>query len=62
MIGLIAEVSHDQAAPDQTELAEVRWFTKAEARDLLAGKLEGVSAPGGMAIAHQLLKAWAEEP
>ena len=60
MIGLIAQVEDDDAAPDQTELSEVKWFTKAEARDLLAGKVEGLGAPGGMAIAHQLIKAWAE--
>jgi NAD+ diphosphatase len=60
MIGLIAEVDDDQASPDQTELAEVRWFTKAEARDLLAGRIEGLGAPGSMAIAHQLIRAWAE--
>jgi NAD+ diphosphatase len=60
MIGLIAEVADDQAAPDQTELSEVRWFTRAEARRLLAGQLEGTFAPGAMAIAHQLIKAWAE--
>lgn len=60
MIGLIAQVEDDNAAPDQTELSEVRWFTKTEARDVLAGKGDGVAAPGGMAIAHQLLKAWAE--
>ncbi len=60
MIGLIAQVAHDQATPDQTELSEVRWFTKAEARDLLAGKLAGASSPGRLAIAHQLIRAWAE--
>jgi NAD+ diphosphatase len=61
MIGLIAEVANDQAAPDQTELAEVRWFTKDEARQLIAGTLPGAFAPGAMAIAHQLLKSWSEE-
>ncbi|WP_309643392.1 NAD(+) diphosphatase [Phenylobacterium sp.] len=60
MIGLIAQVEDDNATPDQTELSEVRWFTKQEARDVLAGKGDGVNAPGGMAIAHQLFKAWAE--
>ncbi|HEX5377460.1 MAG TPA: NAD(+) diphosphatase [Phenylobacterium sp.] len=60
MIGLIAQVEDDNAAPDQTELSEVRWFTKAEARDLMAGKIPNTFAPGGMAIAHQLIKAWAE--
>jgi NAD+ diphosphatase len=61
MIGLIAEVSHDQAAPDQTELSEVRWFTKDEARELVAGKIDGASLPGAMAIGYQLVAAWAAE-
>jgi NAD+ diphosphatase len=60
MIGLHAEVSHDQAAPDQTELEEVRWFSREETRALLRGELKGAAAPGAMAIAHQLIKAWAE--
>src|SRR3954453_3031315 len=61
MIGLIAEVEDDEGTPDQTELSEIRWFTRAEARDLLAGKIEGVAAPNKLAIAHQLIKAWVEE-
>jgi NAD+ diphosphatase len=61
MIGLIAEVEDDPGQPDLAELSEIRWFTRAEARDLIAGKLEGVAAPGKLAIAHQLIKAWAEE-
>jgi NAD+ diphosphatase len=61
MIGLIAEVSDDDAAPDQTELEEVRWFTRQETQALLRGELAGAGAPGAMAIAHQLIKAWAEQ-
>ncbi len=61
MIGLIAEVSDDNAAPDQTELEAVRWFTREECRTLLRGELPGTFAPPAMAIAHQLIKAWAEE-
>jgi NAD+ diphosphatase len=61
MIGLIAEVEDEEGSPDQTELSEVRWFTRDEARDLIAGKIEGTSAPQRMAIAHQLIKAWVEE-
>ncbi|MDB5444758.1 MAG: MutT/nudix family protein [Phenylobacterium sp.] len=61
MIGLLAEVQDDEGAPDQTELSEVRWFTRAEARDLLAGKLDATFAPPPSAIAHQLIKAWSEE-
>jgi NAD+ diphosphatase len=61
MIGLIAEVDDGEAAPDQTELEEVRWFTRDEARALMAGALPDARAPGSVAIAHQLIKAWAEE-
>lgn len=61
MLGLIAEVDSAEAAPDQTELEEVRWFSKDEAAQLLKGELEGVFCPPSLAIAHQLIKAWAEE-
>ena len=36
-------------------------FTKAEAKALLSGEMEGFFAPPPLAIAHQLIKAWAEE-
>jgi len=61
MIGLIAEVEDEEGAPDQTELSEIRWFTRDEARDLIAGKIEGTFAPQRLAIAHQLIKAWVED-
>lgn len=61
MIGLLAEVEDEEGAPDQTELSEVRWFTRQEARLLLAGEIDGTFAPPPSAIAHQLIKAWAEE-
>ncbi len=59
MIGLIAEVSDANATPDQTELEEVRWFTKDEARAVLAGAHE-VKAPQKFAIARTLLQAWVD--
>jgi len=62
MIGLIAEVEDDEGAPDQTELSEVKWLTRDEARLMLQGKLDGMMAPTPMAIAHQLIKAWVESP
>jgi NAD+ diphosphatase len=61
MIGLIAEVEDDEGTPDQTELSEVRWFTRDEAKKLLNGELEDASCPQRLAIAHQLIRAWAEE-
>ena len=60
MMGLIAEVDSAEAAPDQTELEAVKWFTKDEAKALIAGELESFFAPPPLAIAHQLIKAWAE--
>ena len=66
MIGLIAEVSSQDARPDQTELEEVRWFHRDELRALLSGdtagwdEIEGFGVPPPFAIAHQLMKAWAE--
>ncbi len=62
MIGLIAEVEDDEGAPDQTEISEIRWFTRDEAKALIAGQLDGTFAPQRLAIAHQLIKAWVEEP
>ena len=61
MMGLIAEVDSSDAAPDQTELEEVRWFSKEETAQLLKGELEGAFCPPSLAIAHQLIKAWTEE-
>jgi NAD+ diphosphatase len=60
MIGLYAEVSDTEATPDQTELEEVRWFTRAEAKALVAGELPGAFAPPPLAIGHHLIRAWAE--
>ena len=61
MIGLIAEVEDEDARPDQTELSEVRWFSRDEARALIRGEIPDTFCPQPMAIAHQLIKAWAFE-
>ena len=72
MIGLIVEVSDQNAAPDQTELEEVRWFSRDELRRILQaqaqpqgsggawGDVDGVGVPPPFAVAHQLMKAWTE--
>jgi NAD+ diphosphatase len=59
MLGLIAEVSDDNATPDMTELEAVRWLTRTEGRAMLEGTLEGVAPPYGVAIAYHLIHAWA---
>jgi len=45
---------------DDVELDEVRWLTREEARAMIAGDLPDAKAPGALAIAHQLIKAWAD--
>lgn len=61
MIGLIAEVTTDEAAPDQTELEAVAWLTKAEARAILDETHPTIHAPPSYAIARRLLESWAAE-
>jgi NAD+ diphosphatase len=61
MIGLIAEVESEDAVADQVELDEVKWLSRAEAGAMIGGHLAHAKAPGPLAIAHQLIKAWAEE-
>ena len=59
MIGLIAEVTTDEAAPDQTELEAVAWLTRAEARAVLDETHPTIHAPPPYAIARRLLETWA---
>jgi NAD+ diphosphatase len=59
MIGLLCEVSDDQARPDLSELESVLWLSRAKALDLVDGKAEGLTAPPPFAIAHALIRAWA---
>ena len=40
----------------------MRWLTKAQARDLVEGKLEDLTAPPPFAIAHSLIRDWAYAP
>jgi len=61
MIGCHAEALTRDIIPDETELEDARWFSRAEARAILAGTHpDGVRAPPPMAIAHHLIRAWAE--
>ncbi|HEY1562488.1 MAG TPA: NAD(+) diphosphatase [Caulobacteraceae bacterium] len=61
MIGLIADIEDGEAVADDVELDEVRWFSREEAGRLVRGEHDSARAPGALAIAHQLIKAWAEE-
>jgi len=59
MIGCFAECDSRAVMIDLAELADARWFSREEARDLISGKLEGLRGPLPFAIAYHLIKAWA---
>lgn len=72
MIGCFGEALSDEIDYDAEELAECRWFDRAEVRAAIAdtGRHRGVGTQGAagaffvpppMAIAHQLMRAWAFE-
>jgi NAD+ diphosphatase len=62
MIGCFAEAESDEINIDQNEIAEARWVDRATMRAALAGTgPEGFWVPPKFAIAHQLIKAWAEQ-
>ena len=44
---------------DNEEMTDVRWFDRAEVLRALAGQSEQLALPGPIAIAHHLIKAWA---
>ncbi|MBX3429372.1 MAG: NAD(+) diphosphatase [Hyphomonadaceae bacterium] len=60
MIGVLCEVENDHDKVDTSELESGRWFTREEAKLLIAGKHGECWAPPPFAIAHQLLKTWSE--
>ncbi|OQW57480.1 MAG: hypothetical protein A4S17_04535 [Proteobacteria bacterium HN_bin10] len=58
MIGVLCEVEDDAETVDTTELESGRWFSRDEARLLIAAKHPDAFCPPPFAIAHQLLKSW----
>ena len=60
MIGCLAEAISDEIVVDTTELEDARWFSRDEVRTMLAGDhAKGLGAPQPIAIARNLLAAWA---
>jgi NAD+ diphosphatase len=62
MIGCFARAASDDVQLDDDEIAEARWFSKAEARDAVAGRNPQLTLAGPVAIAYHLIKAWSESP
>jgi NAD+ diphosphatase len=60
MIGVLCEVEDDRETVDTVELESGRWFTRDEAKLLVAAQHPECWAPPPFAIAHQLLKTWSE--
>ncbi|GAM98614.1 NADH pyrophosphatase [alpha proteobacterium U9-1i] len=60
MIGAICEVENEDIKVDMDELESARWFTREDVQLLLAGKHPDAFCPPPFAIAHQLIKTWAE--
>ena len=59
MIGCHGEAINRDIVKDERELEECRWFDRAEALAILAGT-ETIKAPPPIAIAHHLIRSWAE--
>lgn len=69
MIGCVARAENDEINFDAVEMADVRWFSRKEALEMLersakAGAMMGsikdpLVVPPDFAIAHSLIKAWA---
>ncbi len=60
MIGCHATAATTDIHKDDEEMTDVRWFSRAEVRAALAGEGETLSLPGPFAIAHHLIRSWAE--
>lgn len=62
MIGCFAEALTTELQVDENELAEARWIEKGLARAIFEGRrIEGLWLPPPIAIAHHLIKTWAQE-
>jgi NAD+ diphosphatase len=58
MIGLILEADGEELTIDENEIETARWFTRDEAKAMMAGTHPDAFAPMRFAIAHHVLKAW----
>lgn len=61
MLGFSARaVADEEARADGEEILDVRWFTRGEIRDALAGR-GGLRLPGRASIARSLIAGWCRE-
>lgn len=60
MIGCVAEAVSFDIDPHDQELEDVRWFSRADVIQMLAGTHDTYATPPEIAIAHHILKAFAQ--
>ena len=60
MIGCHARALTTEINRDEEEMSDVRWFTRAEILSALKDENPDLKVPGPIAIAHHIIKAWAE--
>lgn len=61
MIGCHAVALSTDIQIDAEEMADVRWFERAEVLAALEGRHPRLKVPGAIAIAHHLIRAWAAD-
>jgi NAD+ diphosphatase len=61
MIGCHGKATSKEITIDAEEMHDVRWFDRDEVRAALAGDHESLKLPGPIAIAHHLIRSWAED-
>ena len=59
MIGCHADAATTAIVRDDEEMSDVRWFHRDEVLKALEGRSEELVVPGPIAIAHHIIKAWA---
>ena len=60
MIGCHADALTTDLRPDKVEMLSVQWFERATVLRALAGEDGELRVPASFAIAHHLIRAWAE--
>jgi NAD+ diphosphatase len=64
MMGFLTEALTEEITVDPEELAEARWFSRDEIREMVARAAAGpddpaqVSVPSPIAIAHHICRRW----
>ncbi|WP_084397538.1 NAD(+) diphosphatase [Henriciella aquimarina] len=60
MIGMLLPAENEDITVDPHELEAAQWVSRTEAREILAGEHAEIFAPPPFAVAHHILKEWAE--